>query len=154
MTDDMHYVVGKTYDELELGSRARSSARTVTETDLVNFVTLCGFSEPLFLDARAAAEAGYAGRLVPGALTYCIAEGLVMQTNQFHNTGLAFLGMQLDAKAAVFVGDTIYAVSEVVERRPASDGTRGVVRWRVTVLNQDDHAVLEYWPTRLIRGHA
>ena len=47
----------------------RTAARTVTESDLTAFVNLCGFNEPLFYDARHAAEGGYRGRLVPGAMS-------------------------------------------------------------------------------------
>jgi acyl dehydratase len=89
---------------------------------------------------------------VPGALTYCIAEGLLLQTHVLHGTGLAFLGMQLDVKKPVFVGDTVYATHEVLESRPASAGARGVVTTLVTVFNQDDDEVLVFRPVRLIRG--
>ena len=152
MTDAEPLVRGSTYEEMVVGSRFRTAARTVTETDLVSFITLFGFNEPLFWDARHAATAGYRGRLVPGALTYCIGEGLVLQTHVLHGTGLAFLGMQLDVRQPVCVGDTLYAVCEVLESRPASSGARGVVTTQVTVLNQDDEEVLVYTPVRLIRG--
>ena len=152
MTDAEPLVRGSTYEEMVVGSRFRTAARTVTETDLVSFITLFGFNEPLFWDARHAATAGYRGRLVPGALTYCIGEGLVLQTHVLHGTGLAFLGMQLDVGQPVCVGDTLYAVCEVLESRPASSGARGVVTTQVTVLNQDDEEVLVYTPVRLIRG--
>src|SRR5437763_3869903 len=105
-------VRGRTWEEMQVGSAFRTATRTVTETDLINFVTLFGFNEPLFWDARHAATAGYAGRLVPGALTYCLAEGLVMQTHCLDGTGLAFLHMELDVLRPVFVGDTLYAVCE------------------------------------------
>lgn len=145
-------VQGLTWEQMEVGSRFRTSARTVTETDLVNFVTLFGFTEPLFWDARHAATAGYRGRLVPGALIYCMAEGLVLQTNVLHGTGLAFMSMQLDVKRPVFVGDSLVAVVEVLEARAASSGARGVVTTSISVRNQDDDEVLVYTPIRLIRG--
>jgi acyl dehydratase len=59
---------GKTWEEMTVGSTFRTATRTVTESDLTTFVNLCGFNEPLFYDARHAAEGGYRGRLVPGAL--------------------------------------------------------------------------------------
>lgn len=152
MTDAEALVRGSTYEQMVVGDRFRTAARTITETDLVNFITQFGFNEPLFWDARHAATAGYRGRLVPGALTYCIAEGLLLQTHVLHGTGLAFLGMQLDVKQPVFVGDTLYAICEVLESRPASSGARGVVTTRVTVCNQDDQEVLIFTPVRLIRG--
>jgi acyl dehydratase len=135
-----------------VGGLSRPPHRTITEPDLINFITLCGFNEPLFWDARHAESAGYSGRLVPGALTYAIAEGLVLQTHVLHGTGLAFMGMQLDVKKPVYVGDTIYAVVEVTENRPASSGGRGVVTTRIGVHNHRDEEVLVYTPVRLIRG--
>jgi acyl dehydratase len=152
MTDAEPLNRGSTFEEMVVGSRFVTASRTVTETDLVNFVTLFGFNEPLFWDARHAASAGFSGRLVPGALTYCMAEGLLLQTHILHGTGLAFMGMQLDVHKPVFVGDTLRAVCEVLESRAASSGGRGVVTTKVTVLNQDDVEVLTYVPVRLIRG--
>jgi acyl dehydratase len=152
MIDAEPLVRGMTYEDMVVGSRFRTAYRTVTETDLVGFITLFGFNEPLFWDARHAATAGFTGRLVPGALTYCMAEGLVLQTHVLHGTGLAFMGMQLDVKKPVVVGDSICAVVEVTECRPASSGARGVVTTRVEVYNQRDENVLVYEPIRLIRG--
>jgi acyl dehydratase len=152
MDDVQPLVRGQTWEEMKVGQAFRTASRTVTETDLVNFVTLFGFNEPLFWDAGHAASAGYSGRLVPGALTYCMAEGLVIQSHVLHGTGLAFLGMQLDVKKPVFVGNTIHAIVEVTEARAASSGNRGVVTARVSVRNQDDEEVLVFVPVRLIRG--
>ncbi len=145
-------VKGKTWEEMEVGKPARTASRTITETDLVNFITLFGFNEPLFWDAGHAVTAGYEGRLVPGALTYCMAEGLVLQTHLLHGTGMAFVHMELDVKRPVFVGDTIYAVVETTEARPASTGNRGVVTATVSVRNQRDEEVLVFHPVRIIRG--
>jgi acyl dehydratase len=71
---------GQTWEEMTVGSAFRTAARTITETDLITFITWGGFSEPLFLDASHAAAGGYTGRLVPGALVYCLGEGLVLQS--------------------------------------------------------------------------
>jgi acyl dehydratase len=152
MSDVPPAIRGQTYEEMTPGTRFRTARRTVTETDLVHFITLFGFNEPLFWDAGQAASAGYDGRLCPGALTYCMAEGLVIQTHAFHGTGLAFMGMDLEVKKPVFVGDTLHAIVEVTEARPASRGARGVVTTRVAVYNQRDDEVLVYRPVRLIKG--
>jgi acyl dehydratase len=145
-------VRGLTYEQMPAGHKFRTARRTVTETDLVTFVTWGGFTEPLFLDAAHAAEGGYTGRLVPGGMVYCIAEGLVLQTNVLHGTGLALMHMELTISRPVYVGDTLYAVVETIESRPASKGARGVVTSRVGVWNQRDEEVLVYKPVRLIRG--
>jgi acyl dehydratase len=143
---------GQTWEEMTVGSAFRTAARTITETDLVNFVTMAGFTEALFLDASHAAGGGYTGRLVPGALVYCLGEGLVMQTNVLNGTGLAFMAMDLTITQPAYVGDTIHVVVEVTQARAASTGQRGVVTTRNTVRNQRGEDVLVYTPVRLIRG--
>jgi acyl dehydratase len=145
-------VHGQTFEEMVVGSRFRTASRTITETDLVTFVTLTGMNEPLFYDSAGSLEANYAGRLVPGALVFSYAEGLVMQTGVIHGTGMAFLRADVSVRAPAFVGDTITVVVEVTESRAASSGPRGVVTTRNTVVKRGGGAVLVYEPARLIRG--
>jgi acyl dehydratase len=145
-------VSGQTFEQMRVGTVFRTASRTITETDLVTFVTWGGFTEPLFWDAEHAAGGGYTGRLVPGALVYCLGEGLVLQTNVLHGTGLAFMSMDLTIKRPAYVGDTLYVIVEVTESRKASTGERGVVTTRNTIRNQRDEDVLIYTPVRLIRG--
>lgn len=146
-------VQGRRWEDQPVGYRFRTGRRTVTEADLVGFVTLCGFSEGLFLDADAArTEGGYAGRLVPGSLTFCYAEGLVVQSGVIAGTGMAYLGATIEVKAPVFVGDTIEVHVEVTGSRPSSSPGRGVVETCNDVFNQRDELVLRYRPARLVRG--
>ena len=143
---------GRTYQQNVVGETFRTAARTITEADVVTFVTLAGLNEPLFMDESGAKAAGYKGRLVPGTLTFTYAEGLVMQSGVIHGTGMAFLGSTLDVKAPVFVGDTITVVVEVLESRPTSKGDRGIVTTRNTVVKGDGTVVLVYEPKRMILG--
>ncbi|WP_035867240.1 MaoC/PaaZ C-terminal domain-containing protein [Cryptosporangium arvum] len=152
MTEPRLLHPGLTWEE-QVDLVFRTNRRTVTEADLVQFVTWSGFVEPLFYDAEHARSAGYSGRLVPGGLVYSIAEGLVMISGSITGTGLAFLGMELTVKGPTFVGDTLYAVVTTLEARPSSKPGRGVVRTEVSVRNQRDEEVLVYTPVRLIRGH-
>ncbi|GAC1395506.1 MAG: MaoC family dehydratase N-terminal domain-containing protein [Mycobacterium sp.] len=145
-------VRGKTWEEMAAGSSFKTAKRTVTEADLMTFVNLGGFNEPLFYDASHAAAGGYEGRLVPGAMIYCIAEGLILQTNVLNGTGLAFMHMELSVKRPVYVGDTLLAICTTTESRPSSKPGRGVVTATVSVRNQRDEEVLVFTPVRLIRG--
>jgi acyl dehydratase len=146
------YLVGQTFEQMMPGSVFRTARRTVTEADLVAFVTLAGLVEPLFLDEAGSRESGYAGRLVPGALTFAYAEGLVMQTGVLHGTGMAFLSAAVDIKGPVFVGDTMSVVVEVLSARPTRSGDRGVVTTRNSVVKADGTVAMVYEPVRMIRG--
>jgi acyl dehydratase len=146
-------VRGRAWQDQPVGFRFRTPGRTVTEHDLMTFVTLGGFNEPLFMDADYVEQhTPYTGRLIPGALTYTLAEGLVIQTHVIHGTGVAFLHMDLDVKAPVYVGDTLSVEVEVTECRETSSGGRGLVTTRNSVRNQRDEEVLVYTPVRLLRG--
>jgi acyl dehydratase len=151
--DDIPELIhGRTWEEMPVGFAFRTSARTITESDLVGFIGLTGLSEGLFYDARNAFDHGYAGRLVPGMQTFCYAEGLVIQTGCIHGTGLAHMHCEIDINAPVYVGDTIVVVVEVIAQRATARGNRGVVTTRNTVYNQRGDAVMVYEPVRLMKG--
>jgi acyl dehydratase len=143
---------GMTWEDMKPGAAFRTAARTITESDLMTFIQWAGFNEPLFTDATHAAAGGYTGRLLPGAMVYCIAEGLILQTNALHGTGLAFLSMELSVKRPTYVGDTLHAIVETVSSRGTSKPGRGIVASRVSVRNQHGEDVLEFTPVRMIRG--
>jgi acyl dehydratase len=145
---------GLTWQELPEGTTFKTSTRTVTETDLITFITWAGIVNPLFTDARFSMEVeGYKGRLVPGMITYCFSEGLIAQTGVMRGTGIAMLGAShLKHVGPVFVGDTLHAVVEVVGSRASSKPGRGVVSSDITVVNQDGTEVLLYNAVRLTRG--
>lgn len=140
---------GLYWQSLAVGAAFHTYARTITETDLVNFVTLCGMLESGFLDATHVGPMG--PRPVPGALTYAISEGFIVQT-LIRGTGIAMLSCALEALAPVHVGDTIRAAIVIDGVRPTSQGNRAIVDATVTVLNQEDSPVLRYTSRRMIAG--
>jgi acyl dehydratase len=143
---------GMYWEEMEVGRKFKTYGRTITETDIVNFISCTGFLEVLFTDMEYVREhSAIKGRLAPGALVYALAEGLTM-LGTIQGTGLAFLGMELDIKGPTLAGDTIHVEIEVIEQRPTSKGGRGLVRTRNTVVNQKGEAVLVYTPLRLMAG--
>src|SRR5918911_5619390 len=99
---------GVNFEQHAIGAVYRTLARTVSETDIVNFVNLCGFNEPLFMDMEfVARESVFGRRAAPGALTFALSEGLIMQTGLIHGTGMAYLGGEIRVAAPVLAGDTI-----------------------------------------------
>jgi len=143
---------GLTFEAHHVGAVYRTLARTVSETDIVNFVNLCGFTEPLFMDMEyVARESLFKRRAAPGALTFSLSEGLIMQTGLIHGTGMAWLGGELRIVSPVLEGDTIRVEVEVVDKRETKKADRGIVTYRHRVLNQRDEVVLEAKVQRMIR---
>ena len=144
--------LGYHFEDLPVGRRFRTVGRTITEPDIVNFINTIGMTEVLFTNLDFLHNvAGFEGRLAPGSLVFCFAEGLLAQSaNQ--GTGLAFLGMQLDVKGPTFAGDTIHVECEVTEaRRSASRPERSIVRTRNRIVKQDGTVVMEYTPLRMVK---
>uniref|UniRef100_UPI003F827D5E MaoC family dehydratase n=1 Tax=Alicycliphilus soli TaxID=3228789 RepID=UPI003F827D5E len=141
---------GFVWQDLRVGQRFRTFRRTITETDLVQFIGVTGMLEAIFI------EEGYEGgaipgRPVPGALTYTLIEGFILQT-MIQGTGLAMLELHQKILAPVLVGDTIEAMVEVTDIRPTSKSARAVVTSRIDVFNQRGVAVMTYTATRLLAG--
>ena len=143
---------GLYWQDIKVGDRFLTFGRTITETDIVNFISCTGMLEVLFTsEVYRQTESQIKGRLVPGALVFSIAEGLtIMGTIQ--GTGLAFLGMDLEIKNPSLAGDTIEVGIEVTELRPTSKGGRAIVRTRNTVTNQKGEVVMVYNPLRMMKG--
>jgi acyl dehydratase len=145
--------LGLRFEELPVGRRFRTTGRTLTEADLVHFIGVTGMTEVLFTNLEFLEhESDIKGRVVPAAMVYAFAEGLLIQATMQH-TGLAFLNMTLDVEAPTFGGDTIHVECELVEsRRSASRPDRGLVRTRNRVVRQDGTVVLTYNPLRLVKA--
>jgi acyl dehydratase len=140
---------GIVWDDLTLGSWIRTARRTITETDLVQFCNLSWMTEELFTNAADRNHMAINGRVVPGALVYSFAEGLL--TPFMQGTGLAFLETNLAVHGPTFVGDTIHLECEISDLRPTSRPERGLVRTTNHVINERGETVLTYTPLRLLR---
>ncbi len=140
------------WEDLKVGDSFRTFGRTITETDIVNFVSAVGMLESLFLDAEYRAEhSAIPGRPAPAALVYALAEGMTLNATG-QGTGLAFLHMELNVEGAVLEGDTVHVEIEVTEIRPTSKGRRGLVRTKNRIVNQRGETVITYTPLRLMAG--
>ena len=143
---------GLNFEQHEVGATFRTLGRTVSETDIVTFVNLCGFTEPLFMDMEyVTRESVFQRRAAPGALTLALSEGLIMQTGLIHGTGMAFLGAEVRVVAPVLEGDTLTAEIEIVDKRETTKPDRGIVTYRHRVQNQRAELVLEATVQRMIR---
>ena len=91
------------------------------------------------------------GRPVPGALTYTIIEGFILQS-MIQGTGLAMLELNQVIHKPVVIGDTVGAEIEVTEIRPTSSSGRAIVTSVIRVNNQRGECVMVYTAKRLLAG--
>jgi acyl dehydratase len=132
--------MGLWFEELSPGSMIEHTLRrTVTEADNVLFSALTMNTQPLHLDEEFARSTEFGTRVVNSLFTLGLIVGMTV-TELTLGTTVANLGFEsVTFPAPVFHGDTLRAVSEVVEARDsASRPGAGVVIFEHRGLNQND----------------
>ncbi|HEY3313757.1 MAG TPA: MaoC/PaaZ C-terminal domain-containing protein, partial [Bacillota bacterium] len=122
--------MGKYFEDFEVGEEQVTPARTITETDVVNFAALSGDYNPLHTDEEFMRQSQFGRRIAHGLLVLAVSHGLVFRLGLLEGTVIAFLGIEsLEFKAPTFFGDTIHVVVKVIDKRESkSKPDRGVVR--------------------------
>ena len=142
---------GLHFEDLEVGDEYTTAGRTVTETDIVQFLNLSRNLEPQFSDREFYEKRWVYNRLAtPGALTFVLATGLFTHLGLLSGTGEGFLGMdELRMPAPLFCGDTLYLEISVLEKRLSRSG-RGIVTVGFTGRKQDGEPVMTCRQTYLV----
>jgi len=144
-------MAGKYYEDLEDGARMRHSlGRTITEADNTLFCALTMNTQPLHLNADFAAGTEFGQRIVNGILTMGLVVGISVP-ELTEGTIVANLGYtNVRHPNPVFHGDTIYAESEVLEKRDSRSRPEcGIVRLKQTGRKADGTVVVEFERTVL-----
>ena len=149
---------GKYFDELEVGMTfAHQPSRTVTETDNLLFTALTLNPQPLHLDAEFARSTQHGQILVNSIFTLGLVVGLSVGDTTLGTT-LGNLGFEETTfPNPVFIGDTITAHSEVLDKRESrSKPDRGIVTFEHRGINQRGEIVCRSRRTAMMlrRPHA
>jgi itaconyl-CoA hydratase len=130
--------------------------RTISEADNTWFTLLTMNQHPLHFDKVYAAKSEFGQPLVNSAFTLAVVAG--MSVSDLSQKTIANLGWdKIKLTAPVFIGDTIYAESEVLAvRESKSRPTQGIVTAKTTGKKADGTVFMTYERTFLIpkRGHA
>ncbi len=129
--------------------------RTITDADNIQFSLLTMNQHPMHCDHAFAAKSEFGKPLVNSALTLAIVVGMTVA--DVSGKAIANLGWS-DIKliAPVHPGDTVYAESEVLDKRESkSRPTQGIVTVRTTGKKADGTVFMTFVRSTLIpkRGH-
>ena len=134
------------FEDLPVGFAYRTSARTITEADVVAFAALTGDFNRAHVDAEFAAAAAFGQRIAHGLLVVAFMSGLNTRTivNQLlESSQLALLGIDTRFLKPTYLGDTIHVDIEVIEARLTSKPGRGVLTFRRNAVNHRGEIVVE-----------
>jgi acyl dehydratase len=140
-------VRGKYYEEFVEDDVFTSRGRTVTESDVVQFVNCAWYINPRCTDAEFV-KRGYIWngvelhhRIAPPPLGTFFAAGLSASLGILNDTLMAVLGATWRAPGAIAIGDTIHLRQRVAGKNETPRDDRGIVVFEMEVLNQGGELV-------------
>ena len=123
------------FDDVQQGDVWKSPARTVTETDVVNFAGLTGDFTALHVDHQYASETPFRRPIAHGLLGLSMMAGLSSRCPNMATLALVNLGEWKFLKP-IYFGDTVHVLTEIIEKRPHGR-RRGAIVWSRRLINQD-----------------
>jgi itaconyl-CoA hydratase len=144
--------VGRYYEDFEVGDvYEHRPGRTITDADNINFSLMTMNQHPMHCDAAYAAKSEFGRPLVNSGLTVAIVLGMTVQ--DVSGKAIANLGWQdIKLTGPVFPGDTIYAESEVLDKRESrSRPGAGIVKVRTTGKKADGSVFMTFDRSALIQ---
>ncbi len=142
---------GRYFEDFEVGHiYEHRPGRTITHTDNVHFTLLTMNTHPLHFDYEFAKNTEFKKPLVCSPLTVALMVGMsVSDTSQ---KAVANLGWdKIKMTHPLFCEDTLYAESEVLDKRESSSRPeQGIVTIKTIGKNQDDKVVCTFERTMLI----
>lgn len=146
---------GRVYEDFEVGDIYQHGlGRTVTQTDNIWFTLLTVNPNPIHFDAHYASQTNFGRPLVDSTFTLALVTGLSVSDISQNGINLGWDEVRLPAP--VYEGDTIYAQSELLNKRESkSRPDRGIITVKTTGYNQDGITVLTFTRTIMVykRGH-
>ena len=144
--------MGLFFEDFEVGQEFISAARTITETDVVMFAALTGDYNSLHTDVEYAKTTQFGQRLAHGLLGLSIVSGLMMRSQIFEGTILAFLGIDnWRFTGPIFIGDTVHFKMKIAQKKETSKADRGIIVREVSLINQRGEVVQQGQMTVMVR---
>jgi itaconyl-CoA hydratase len=142
---------GRFYEDFSVGDTFRSRlGRTITEADNIWFTCLTLNTNQIHFNVPYSERTQFGQPLVNSAFTLALVTGMtVPDTSENAAANLAWTDIQLPKP--VFVGDTLWAESEILDLRESkSNSSVGIVSMRCRGVNQRREVVIEFKRTFMV----
>jgi acyl dehydratase len=137
--------IGRYFEEFKEGEIiVHKTSKTIFESDNNLFSLLTMNHHPVHINADYASKQQYGKILVVGTLVFSLTVGITVPDI----SGKAIANLMYESinhLAPVFIGDTIYAKTEILGKRESkSKNDRGIVYVETTAFNQNGIEVLKF----------
>jgi 3-hydroxybutyryl-CoA dehydratase len=139
-------------DDFGPGERFEGAANDLTEESFRHFAEMTGDAHPIHYDAAYAAKTRFGRPLAHGLLLMGMtALGATPLSDRLTDAMVAFLDQGCRFLKPAFVGDTVTSAFEVAEVKIKPDRDTGIVKFSVTLTNQEGETLLEGHHLYLLR---
>ena len=107
---------GYAFEDLTVGQTATFS-KTITEADILMFAAVSGDTNPVHIDAEAAAASMFKERIAHGMLSASLISTVL--GTRLPGPGTVYLGQSLKFRAPVKIGETVTATVKITALDPA-----------------------------------
>jgi len=123
------------YDLIQVGAE-ESFTKTITETDITLYGAISGDFNPVHFNSVYAAETMFKNRIAHGMLTAGLISALL--GTKLPGPGTVYLSQSLNFRAPVYIGDTITAKVQVLEKY----SEKNQIKFQTSCANQNGKQVL------------
>src|SRR2546427_8101346 len=122
------------FNEVQVGDTWQSPARTVTETDVVNFAGVTGDYNPLHVDHEFARTTLFGKPIAHGLLGLSFVAGLGSHSPWMRTAAFVKVCEWCFLKP-IFIGDTVHVQTEILAKEIRGRGRRGLITWKRQLVN-------------------
>ena len=134
-------MAAKYFEDFAIGETWTSREIVLTEADIIAFAQ-ANDPQPMHTDPAAAASGRFGGLIASGWQVAALSMRLFIEAGAYGDTPVVGVGVdELRWKKPVRPGDRLHVRREIVDLRAGRPGY-GVIRTRVSVINQDGDAVM------------
>ena len=142
MIHDSRDRYGAYYDEFQVGDIYKHwPGKTITESDNNLFCLLTRNDNPIHTDAEYMKSHQHGQPLVVGTLVISLIVGMTVR----ETSGKAIANLEYEKithDGPVFIGDTLYAETEILDTKETSKGNRGIIYLETRGINQRGEKIL------------
>jgi acyl dehydratase len=134
-------MAAKYFEDFAIGYSWTSREVVLTEAEIIAYAKI-NDPQPMHTDPEAATAGRFGGLIASGWQVAALSMRLFIEAGGYGDSPVVGMGVdELRWKKPVRPGDRLHVVREIVDLRAGRPGY-GVIRTRVSVINQDDEAVM------------
>ena len=124
------------FEQIQIGDKA-SFTKTISEADIYAFAGITGDFNPVHVNEEFAKKGRFKKRIAHGMLSASLISTVIGTDLPGANT--IYLSQEVKFTAPVYIGDTLTAEAEVVEKRE----DKRILTLKTTVVNQEGKLVVD-----------